>query len=244
MDRSFRRYIYKQAVYNINTAAFDKVSSGIPKLWEILENHISEFPEFGTSLKALAAPAKCHDFIMNMYKAAASAGVGPMAAVAGTFSFESSRPFLSEADEIIVENGGDIFLKLSTPIVLGIYAGDSPLSGKLGMEILPEDTPLAVCSSSGKMGHSLSLGNCDLATVISENAALADCAATKAANLVKTEEDLEPAAEEIISIPGIRAVMLIKNDKTALAGKIPRIVRVDEDNIEGKITIHPGHLKE
>ncbi len=244
MKRDFRRFVCKEGIYNINSAVFEKVCSGIPRLWEELENHIRKYPEFRTSLVPSAIPADCPAFILQMYKAAALSGVGPMAAVAGTFSYESAKPFLSEADEIIVENGGDIFLKLSLPIVLGIYAGDSPLSGKLGIELKSEDTPLAVCSSSGKMGHSLSLGNCDLATVIAENASLADCAATRAANLVKEEADLESAAEAVISIPGIRAVILIKNDKIALAGKVPRIVRVNENEVEGKITIHPGYAKE
>jgi hypothetical protein len=76
------------------------------------------------------------------------------------------------------------------------------------------------------MGHSKSLGKCDLATVVARDAALADAAATQAANLVKTVEDVNPALERITAIEGILGVMIIKNDRVGLAGQLPPLVKI------------------
>ena len=76
------------------------------------------------------------------------------------------------------------------------------------------------------MGHSESLGQCDLATVVARDAALADAAATQAANLVRTVEDVDPALERIAAIEGIEGVMIVKNDRVGLAGQLPPLVKI------------------
>ncbi|MFH2115751.1 MAG: UPF0280 family protein, partial [Spirochaetota bacterium] len=141
--------------------------------------------------------------------------------------------------ESIVENGGDIFLMLESPLLMGLYAGASSLSGRLAFRIEPGRTPLGVCSSSGTMGHSLSLGSCDLATVFSEDSALADAAATLAANLVSTEADIQPALDRVGSIPGILGVLIIKGDKLGMTGELPPLIKHDDPRFTDKITKDP-----
>ncbi|MBN1649053.1 MAG: UPF0280 family protein [Spirochaetales bacterium] len=248
MKREFGRFLYREAVYRINSEVFTTAAEFIPILWSELETHIAAHPGFRDSLVPLDAPACCNGIAAQMYLAARLCGVGPMAGVAGTFSeaiaghcLKTMQAGSSRKHEVIVENGGDIFLVLEKPLVLGVFAGHAALDGTIGLCINPEDTPLAVCSSSGTMGHSLSFGKCDLATVFASDGALADCAATAAANMVQTEADIETAVNKICAVPGVRAVMIIKNGKTGLGGKVPELVRVDPDDVKMNLTVHPGH---
>ena len=70
--------------------------------------------------------------------------------------------------EIIIENGGDIYLRSFKDKIIGIYAGSSPLTGRFGLEIAGADTPLGICTSSGTVGHSLSHGKVDAAIALSK----------------------------------------------------------------------------
>jgi ApbE superfamily uncharacterized protein (UPF0280 family) len=127
---------------------------------------------------------------------------------------------LSESSEIIVENGGDIFLKASSKRTVAIYAGDSIFTQQIAMEIEPEETPLGICTSSGTVGHSLSFGKADAVVIYSPSAILADAAATAACNLVKNHSDIEKAIDFARSINGVRGVAIIFGDKLGIWGKI------------------------
>ena len=128
-----------------------------------------------------------------MAAASQSTGVGPMAAVAGAMAQAAVSAALRAGDrDVLVENGGDIYLAAENEIVVGLLAGENAVSRKLALRIEPAMMPLAICSSSSHMGHSLSLGHCELACVLSQDAALADAAATWACNSVKTSRDIQP----------------------------------------------------
>jgi hypothetical protein len=122
---------------------------------------------------------------------------------------------------------------------VGLFMGSHPLSGRIALEIDPARLPLSVCSSSSRFGHSLSFGDCDLATVIARDGALADAAATLAGNSVKTAADVQPALERIMAIPGIEAVLLVKDDRVGVAGDMPPLVRCEDPAFEGK-AFHAG----
>lgn len=162
----------------------------------------------------------------RMSEAARLVGVGPMAAVAGTMAQLAVEAGLAAgASEVIVENGGDIYLKAAEPVVIGLLTGTAELAEKLAFSLGPRDTPVSICSSSGKMGHSMSQGECDLAVAVAKDASLADAAATRAANLVRTVEDVDRALELIIGIQGIDGVMIVKDDHVGLAGQLPKLVK-------------------
>ncbi len=127
--------------------------------------------------------------VKTMAEAAEKAGVGPMAAVAGAIAEYVGRELLPFSREVIVENGGDIFLKTQKTRSIGIYAGESsPFTGKLALRIEPKDTPLGICTSAGTVGHSLSFGKCDAAILVSPSASLADAAATAVGNLIQSAD--------------------------------------------------------
>jgi ApbE superfamily uncharacterized protein (UPF0280 family) len=121
---------------------------------------------------------------------------------------------------VIVENGGDIFLKIASKRIVGIYAGDSPLTGKVGLEINPKDTPLGVCTSSGTVGHSLSFGKADAVVITADSAALADAAATAVCNRVKQPEDINSAIELGRRIPGLKGIVIIMGSSIGAWGDV------------------------
>jgi len=185
-----------------------------------LETYIGMHPDFLTSIVPLNAVTGAPEVVRRMADAARAAGVGPMAAVAGTFSELVGEALLKESSEVIVENGGDIFISTKTERVAGIYAGDSPLSGRVGVRIRPEDSPIGVCTSSGRVGHSLSLGLAHAACVLSPSTALADAAATAVGNLVKGPDDIERALSFAMDIPGVTGVVVIEAGRIGAMGKV------------------------
>jgi ApbE superfamily uncharacterized protein (UPF0280 family) len=185
-----------------------------------LEGYIERHPEFLSSLEPLAVGSDVPRIVTEMAEAAKKTGVGPMAAVAGTIAEFVGRELLESSPEIIVENGGDIFLKSSSDRVIGIYAGQSPLTGKVGLEIKGKDTPLGICTSSGTVGHSLSFGQADAVIALSKSTALADAAATAIGNIIKSADDIPRGIERAIGIRGLNGVIIIKDDKIGLWGKV------------------------
>ncbi len=225
-QRIYKPFVYKDAAFQICCRHFDIVTEEIIRQRKILEDYIARNPDFQHSLKPMEVTTDAPEAARRMAKAAQLVGVGPMAAVAGTMAqLAAEAGIKSGADEVIVENGGDIYLQITSPITLGIYSGTAQKINALAFQLQPEQTPVAICSSSGKMGHSMSLGDCDLATVVAKDAALADTAATQAANLVKTEDDVEPTLNRIAAIEGIDGVLIVKNGNVGLAGKLPPLVK-------------------
>jgi ApbE superfamily uncharacterized protein (UPF0280 family) len=187
---------------------------------ELLEAYIARHPGFLTELSPFPVGDDAPQIVKTMAEATAKVGVGPMAAVAGAFAELVGRELMEFSDEVIVENGGDIFLKLVKTRLIGIYAGDSIYSGKLALKIEPGETPLGVCTSSGTVGHSLSFGKADAAIILSSSAALADAAATAVGNLVLTPADIERAINAVRDVAGIKGIAVIIGDKMAAWGII------------------------
>jgi ApbE superfamily uncharacterized protein (UPF0280 family) len=185
-----------------------------------LEQYIEETPEFQTSLKPLSTNTSAPHIVLDMLEASRKANVGPMAAVAGAIAEYVGRELLEFSPEIIVENGGDIFLKITRKRVVGIYAGDSPLTGKLGLEINPAETPLGVCTSSGTVGHSLSFGKADAVVTVAGSATLADAAATAICNQVKKPDDISSAIELGIKIAGLKGIVIIIGSAIGVWGDV------------------------
>lgn len=188
-----------------------------------LEAYIKHHPLFLTTLDAYQAESEAPTLVKEMARVSQLTGVGPMAAVAGAIAEAVGRDLLAFSPEVIVENGGDIFMKISRKRLVGIYAGQSVFTKKIALEIMPGETPLGIGTSSGTVGHSLSLGSADAVIVLSSSAALADAAATALGNIVQAADDIPKIIEEARSIEGIRGVVAILGDKMSVWGKM-RIV--------------------
>lgn len=226
-QRIYREFIHKEAVFRIYCQSFDAVTAEIVRQRKILEDYIARHGEFQTAFEPIALLPDAPSSAQQMACAVDRVGVGPMAAVAGTMAQLAAQAAIDAGDtDVIIENGGDIYLQVDRPVVIEIFAGSDKLPGRLGFSLTPENTPVSICSSSGKMGHSTSLGCCDLATVVSKDAALADAAATQAANLVRTQADVEPTLDCISKIDGILGVLIVKDDRVGMAGKLPPLVKI------------------
>ena len=186
----------------------------------LLEQYLAEYPHLKTALAPGLAEGNPPELFRVMTAAANRAGVGPMAAVAGAIAEEVGLYLQDLAEEVIIENGGDVFVKALQPINVGLYTGNSPLSSRLAVKIRPEQTPLGVCTSSGTIGPSLSFGRADAAVALSPSTALADAAATALGNRVEKAGDLEPALEYARNVEGITGALLVLQDKMAAWGDI------------------------
>jgi len=185
-----------------------------------VERYIERHPAFLTSLEPFSVEKSAPRIVRSMAEPAAKVGVGPMASVAGAIAEFVGNELLAFSPEIIVENGGDIYLKSLKKRLIGIYAGKSPLTGKIGLEINKEDTPLGICTSSGTVGHSLSYGKADAVIVLSKSAALADAAATAIGNLIRQPDDIPNGIELAKGIEGLLGVVVIEDDKIGLWGEV------------------------
>ncbi|MFH1626353.1 MAG: UPF0280 family protein [Pseudomonadota bacterium] len=208
--------LYIRANNDLSTEARDIVL----KYRYQIEEYIRRVPEFQRSLVPLVIDPFAPKIIKGMMEASKLAGVGPMAAVAGGISEFVGKELLALSRDVIVENGGDIFLKTSSETKIGIYAGLSPLSNKVGIRIAPDDTPLGVCTSSGTVGHSISFGKADAVTVISKSTLLADAAATSITNLIKNEGDFNKGLDAAGKIDGVMGLLIILGEKMAVWGKV------------------------
>jgi ApbE superfamily uncharacterized protein (UPF0280 family) len=197
-----------------------KASELVRKYRSMLEEYIEGHPLFLTSLEPLAVEKDAPPLVTEMAEAAKKAGVGPMAAVAGAIAEAVGRELLAFSPEVIVENGGDIYLKSLTRRRIGIYAGKSPLTGRVGLEIEGEETPLGVCTSSGTVGHSLSFGRADAVVVLSSSTALADAAATAIGNRILKASDIPGGIDFARSIGGLKGVVIIQGEQVGVWGEI------------------------
>jgi len=198
----------------------DKALDSVLKHRGPLESYIGRHPLFLTTLDPYQVEAEAPAIVKEMARVSQLTGVGPMAAVAGAIAEAVGRDLLAFSPEVIVENGGDIFLKISKKRLVGVYAGQSSFTRKVALEVMPRETPLGVCTSSGTVGHSLSLGSADAVIVLSPSTALADAAATALGNMVKAADDIPQAIEKAQTIEGLRGVVVIVGDKMGVWGKV------------------------
>jgi len=173
---------------------------------------------------------KIPEVVQRMINASSMFGIGPMSAVAGTLA-ELAVEAMHDAGatHAIVDNGGDVALINDREVLVGIYAGNSPFSNRIALRIKPSSSLIGICTSSGTVGHSISFGYADAATVLSDSAALSDAAATALSNSVKdtdTPHALHDCFRSIAHVPRIKGALVIYRDVLAKWGEIPQLVRV------------------
>jgi ApbE superfamily uncharacterized protein (UPF0280 family) len=185
-----------------------------------LESYIKSHPEFLTTLQPYPkdpyAPAIVNDMIMSTR----DIGVGPMASVAGAIAQYVGQGLLESTAQVIVENGGDIFLKVNRQVTVSVFAGESPLSDRIGLFIPKRLMPLGICSSSGRVGHSLSMGSADVITILSPSAIRADGAATSLGNRIRAKTDLGKVAKWAAEMEGILGGIAIMGDSIVTWGDL------------------------
>ena len=186
-----------------------------------LEDYITRHPAFLPALVPLPLDPLAPPLVTEMLRASQIAQVGPMAAVAGAIAEFVAKDLLAlGSEEVIIENGGDIFVGRNRDCTVAIFAGNSPLSYRIGIRISKEKQPLGICTSSGTVGHSLSFGKADAVTVLAPSTALADAAATAIGNVVKEKHDIKFGLALAREIPDIAGVVVVKNDRFGAWGEV------------------------
>lgn len=185
-----------------------------------LEHYIQQNPEFLTTLEPYPDDPYAPEIIREMILYSKKAGVGPMASVAGAMAQHAALELKKLSDQVIIENGGDIYMDAARDVTVSIFAGTSPLSDRVGIVIPEKMMPLGICSSSGRIGHSLSMGNSDVVCIISRSAVLSDAAATALGNRIKTKKDLRRIAEDAGAIDGVLGGVAILDDEMTAWGDV------------------------
>lgn len=177
-------------------------------------------PAYKAALTPYDAGLEAPDILKEMSRVSHKTGIGPMSAVAGAVALRVADFIKSKfgVNEVIVENGGDIYAEASSDMDISVFAGQSPLSERVGLHIPATAFPLGICTSSGTVGPSLSLGRADAMMIICKDALMADSYATAMANRIKTVNDLQPVVEQIQNIPEILGALAVKDDKLAVCG--------------------------
>jgi ApbE superfamily uncharacterized protein (UPF0280 family) len=195
-----------------------------------LENFIQRDPFFQSTYEPYACPEGAPEIVRLLCDAADRTGIGPMSAVAGTFSHLVARFILEQGGtQVVVENGGDIALKINETYTLGIYAGEESPVKDLGLKLEPRENIFGICTSSGTVGPSVSLGVSDAATVISNDVPLADSCATLLGNQVQnkepSDEEINGYFDSLKNIQGIEGALVMVGEKIGLWGDLPEVVR-------------------
>jgi len=255
MTDRFTSFQWKGANYRIASDKIDIIQTTIKQLRQKLEAYNETYREFFTTLVPIEnqtisvnsnisrdfdTDGALPEIAARMNRASRQTGVGPMAAVAGTIAQMAVEAAIAAgAKEAVVENGGDIFigaLNQDKPLHIGLYTASSPKLRDLAFEIPRDRIPLAVCSSSSTMGHSLSFGNCELVSVFSADASLADAAATAACNSVISAGDIESVLKSTLAIRGIEGVFIAAEEQLGMIGDVPKIVGHRDSELISKIS--------
>lgn len=232
-ERIYRSLINKDNLisYNVKIAESDLFISSdsnladsalksLAKHRHSLETYIKNHPEFRTSLLPVPDDDLAPPIVRDMISKSRISGVGPMASVAGAVSEFVGYDLLDSAENLIIENGGDIFLRSKKTLTVAVFAGESPLSYKLKIIVKPEETPLGICTSSATVGPSLSFGKADAVCVISKSATLADAAASAIGNRVNNKKDIKQSLEFGINIPGVLGVIIVVGNDMGAIGDV------------------------
>ncbi|MCX7944690.1 MAG: UPF0280 family protein [Deltaproteobacteria bacterium] len=189
-----------------------------------LEDYINRNPIFFETLTPISIEKNMPPIALLMAMSSSQVGVGPMAAVAGAIAELVGLFILNQLEEdrkeVIVENGGDIFMYTKRRRDVMIFAGESPLSQRIGIRINRLNQPLGICTSSATVGPSKSFGITDACVVITKSAALSDAAATAFGNMVKKDDDIERVAERAMKNPFVMGILIVVGDKFAASGDI------------------------
>lgn len=208
--------IFIKTCKDLKLLAFD----ALYKIRKDLEGYILKSKDFFTSLVPVKDDKSAPPIIKKMIRTSSSVGVGPMACVAGAVSEELGKILLKHCDECIVENGGDIFLKLNKDTNLGLYVGKNSPLNNIYIILKKSNKPYGICTSSAKVGPSLSFGTSDVSLIISHDAYFSDCLASACGNIIKNESDLQKAIELARTFKETIGCCFVCNGKIAFWGDI------------------------
>lgn len=220
------KYLETDLWIGIDPASFkneikDLAEAKIKQLRDKLDNYIQKESFFKKSLKPFQPKEEAPSEAIEMAAAAELAGIGPMSTVAGLFAREIGNEITQNfsVNELVIENGGDIYALLKNDLVLSVFAGESILSERIGLVVPPDNKQLGICTSAGTVGPSLSYGKADAVVVVCKDILMADAFATALGNKVKSPDHVEKVIKQAEKYPEIQTVLIICEDKVGIKGE-------------------------
>lgn len=208
----------------------DNIADYVREARSSIEDKIRSDPFFGITYDPYSPSDNDDTLIRHMCSASVSADVGPMASVAGAVALHVIERLKDQGcTHAVIDNGGDIALMCDHEIIIRVYSGND-ITEDIGMIIPKTDGILGICSSSGKIGHSVSFGNSDVCTVISEDPILSDACATSLGNMISEESDLLASLEKICEVEGVRGCFAFINGAIASCGDLPEFILLEGDD--------------
>ncbi len=209
-------------LYIISSEPLNKefVQNILKNYYSQIENYIKEHPSFLSALSSLPFDENAPFIIQDMLKASKLSGLGPFSAVAGAVAFYVGKELLKYSQEVIIENGGDIFLNIKEDKKIGLYCGkyfDWPF---LTLKIRKRNYSFGICTSSSKIGHSINFGEADAVMVLAKDVLIADTFATLYSNMLKKEKDIQKVCERAKKNSIIEAVVVAFKGKLFFWGDI------------------------
>ncbi|MDP3564145.1 MAG: UPF0280 family protein [Methanoregula sp.] len=204
----------------------EAAKSGMLAARQVLEAYIARDPFFSTTFDP-QIPDSDDLIITRMAGATRTAGVGPMAAVAGAIAWAGLEA-MQEAGALfgVIDNGGDIALICDRNVRVGVHAGEAALSNRIAFVVPPQDSVLGICTSSATVGPSISFGVADAVTIFSRDVALADAWATAVCNEIRPENI---SVLDRINPNDVRGIFAIMGDRHIRWGNLPQLVSADVD---------------
>jgi ApbE superfamily uncharacterized protein (UPF0280 family) len=211
-------------------AHINAAKAGMMAARQVLEAYIARDPFFAATFDPYE-PDSDELVITRMTRASRMAGVGPMAAVAGTIAWAGVEA-MQETGALfgVIDNGGDIALLADRPVRVGVHAGVAALSNRIAFVVPPQDQILGICTSSATVGPSISFGTADAVTIFSRDVALSDAWATAVCNQIRPDERSVLDRIDLAKVDGVLAIM---GEITVRWGQLPPLVPavVDEQLI-------------
>jgi ApbE superfamily uncharacterized protein (UPF0280 family) len=213
-------YRFSDLLINSNKNIKNKIEKPLREIYEILDFCIKKNLSFLKSLAPVSIRPYYPSIIKKMCRVCSTFNVGPMAAVAGTVNEYLASFLLKYCDNLIIENGGDLYIKSARDLTIGVYLKNPHFKNKVFIKINLKGKPYGLCSSSSTFGHSLSFGKCDLAVVFARSSMMADAAVTAVANSINRPDDILESINHYKEFSGIKGLLIIKDKKIGIWGNL------------------------
>lgn len=217
------RYKYSDIFLSCDRDIRDRVLEPLESFYKDVEALIEKDQSFATSLSPITPESHYPETVKHMCKASEAYNVGPMATIAGAVCEFLAQALIDKCNKLIIENGGDTLVIGEKNTTIGIHAENNYFKDKIRIRTLSGQNKFSLCSSSSTFGHSLSLGNCDLAVTLSPDAVYADAAATAIANDIKVPEDIDKKIAKYSKSKHLDGIIIIKDKKIGIWGKLALI---------------------
>ncbi|MEM3734652.1 MAG: UPF0280 family protein [Nitrososphaerales archaeon] len=204
----------------------------------LLEDYIRKDLRFRYALKPIRPIEDAPEAAKLACRAAEEAEVGPMAALPGALADLAVKSMGKIGCRVkVVENGGEVSAATDREICVALYAGNSPISSKIGFVLEASCLMAGLATSSATISHAISFGEADAAVVYAEGAALADAAATRICNVVRGDDEaaVQKGLEEADKIDHIYGVFIVKGRYVGRKGRLPKIVKIRNLDINRQI---------